>query len=81
MSAHFTSRSGTRHILGSSDVKLPRGRTVALCGFSQAPDEEPPAEAVQICGWCLRAEQQARQIVREALEAAGQPRQDPEAIA
>jgi hypothetical protein len=77
MNAYFTSRSGTRHIRGVSADKLLGGRLVALCGFSQRPDEEPPGEAIQICGWCLEAEERARRIAQEALEAAGQPARNP----
>ena len=79
MSDHFISRSGTQHILECSGSKLHGGRIVALCGFSQSPDEEPPGNAIQICSSCLEAEEKARQIVRNSLEAAGERRQDPEA--
>jgi hypothetical protein len=87
MSDYFISRSGTRHIPGVSDSRLHGGRIVALCGFSQSLDEEPPGEELQMCGWCLKAEERARRIAQEALEAAGQPgkvlswpARDPEAI-
>jgi hypothetical protein len=88
MSDYFISRSGTRHIPGVSDSRLHGGRIVALCGFSLNPDEDQPTEAVQDCGWCLQAEERARQIAEDALEAAGQPAKvlswpakDPEASA
>jgi hypothetical protein len=81
MNGHFISRTGTRHILGPTDSKLQGGRLTALCGFSQRPEEETPGEAIQICGWCLEAEDRARRIAQDALEAAGWPAKEPEAIA
>jgi hypothetical protein len=81
MNTHFISRSGTHHVLGSSDNKLHGGRLVALCGFSQSPDEEPPGAAIQVCAWCLEAEERARRAARAALETVSQPQQEPEASA
>jgi hypothetical protein len=72
--SHFISRSGTRHVIGPAVSQMQGGRIVALCGFSQLPDdEETPAEAIQLCGWCAEAEERARRIARDALEAAGEP--------
>ena len=79
MNGYFISHSGTRHTIGSAESKLHGGRIVALCGFSQRPDEEPPVGEGQPCGWCLEAEERAQRIARAQLEAAGQPATDPEA--
>jgi hypothetical protein len=87
MNGYFISRSGTRHILGPGSSQLP-GRIAALCGFSHGPDDEPPGEEIRICGWCLEAEERARRITMDALDAPVQPAaparnlfapQDPEA--
>jgi hypothetical protein len=69
MNTDFISRSGTRHIIGPSDVTLHRGRLTGLCGFSQSPDEETHPEAVQECDRCREAEERAKQIAQAALAA------------
>jgi hypothetical protein len=73
MNGYFISRSGTRHTLGPAGSVLTGGRIVALCGFSQNRDEEPPGEEVRVCGWCLEAEERAGRIARDALSAAEEP--------
>jgi hypothetical protein len=72
MNGHFISRTGTRHILGPAVSQLQGGRLTALCGFSQSRDEEPPGEAIQICGWCLEAEDRARRTAQDALARAAE---------